>query len=107
MSNWLPILIFPACALLAVVVIALLQQGKELDDRGLLLSFATLFSMALLLALGLLRTHWAQGMLEPTIELAAQLQAHPAMVALDKVHGDDSMILRRRRAGRIWTAANR
>ena len=28
MSDWLPILIFPACALLAVVVIALVQKGK-------------------------------------------------------------------------------
>ncbi|HWS24968.1 MAG TPA: hypothetical protein VN259_00215 [Xanthomonadales bacterium] len=94
MSDWLPILIFPACALLAVVVIALVQKGKELDDRGLLLSFAVLFSMALLLALGLLRTHWAQARLDPTIELAAQLQAHPVIVALEQFHGDDNLALR-------------
>ena len=89
MSEWLPILIFPACALLAVVVIALVQKGKELDDHGLLLSFAVLFSVALLLAMGLLRTQWAQTRLDPTLELAAQLQAHPVIVALEQFHGDD------------------
>lgn len=94
MSDWLPILIFPACALLAVVVIALVQKGKELDDRGLLLSFAVLFSVALLLAMGLLRTQWAQTRLDPTLELAAQLQTHPVIVALDTFHGDDNLALR-------------
>lgn len=94
MSDWLPILIFPACALLAVVVIALVQKGKELDDRGLLVAFAVLFSTALLLSLGLLRSQWAQTRLDPTIELAAQLVAHPVMIALDQVHGDDNMVLR-------------
>ena len=94
MSEWLPILIFPACALLAVVVIALVQKGKELDDHGLLLSFAVLFSVALLLAMGLLRTQWAQTRLDPTLELAAHLQAHPVIVALEQFHGDDNLALR-------------
>lgn len=94
MSEWLPILIFPACALLAVGVIAVVQKGKELDDRALLMSFATLFSMALLLAMGLLRTQWAAAKLEPTVELAAQLQAHPVVEALDQFHGDDNLTLR-------------
>lgn len=94
MSDWLPILIFPACALLSVVVIALIQRGKELHDRALLMAFATLFSMALLLAMGLLRTHWAQVKLDPTVELAGQLQAHPVVEALDQFHGDDNMTLR-------------
>lgn len=94
MIEWLPILIFPACALVAVVVIALVQRGAELDDRGLLVSFAVLFSLALLLTLGLLRTPAVQGKLDPTLELAAQLQAHPLVQALDQFHADDSMRLR-------------
>lgn len=94
MSEWLPILIFPACALIAVVVIALVQNGKELDDRGLLVSFAILFSIALLMSIGALRTHWAQSKLDPTIELAAQLQGHPVVAALEQFHGDDNLALR-------------
>lgn len=94
MSQWLPILIFPACALLAVVIIALIQKGKELDDRGLLVAFSVLLSIALLLCFGLLRSQWTQSKLDPTIELAAQLVAHPVMVSLDLVHGDDNMTLR-------------
>lgn len=94
MIDWLPILIFPTCALVAVAVIALVQRGEELDDRGLLLSFALLFSMALLLALGLLQTRWVQGKLDPTIELAEQLEAHPLVRALAEFHGDDDLLLR-------------
>lgn len=94
MIESLPYLIFPACALVAVVVIALVQRGAELDDRGLLVSFAVLFSLALLLTVGLLRTPSVQGKLDPTIELAAQLQAHPLVQALDTFHADDSVALR-------------
>jgi hypothetical protein len=93
MIEWLPILIFPICALVAVVVIALVQRGAELDDRGLLLSFAVLFSITLLLVFGLLRTQWVQGKLDPTIELAAQLEAHPVIQALTRFHGDDNLAL--------------
>jgi hypothetical protein len=93
MIEWLPILIFPICALVAVVVIALVQRGAELDDRGLLVSFAVLFSLTLLLVFGLLRTQWVQGKLDPTIELAAQLQAHPVIQALTRFHGDDNLAL--------------
>jgi len=94
MSEWLPFLILPACALLAVIVIALIQNGKELDDRGLLVAFAVLLSTALLLSLGVLRTQWVQRKLDPTQELAAQLQAHPVVVALELFHGDDNLALR-------------
>lgn len=93
MIEWLPILIFPACALVAVVVIAVVQRGAELDDRGLLMSFAVLFSIALLLVFGVLRTQWGQGKLDPTIELAAQLEAHPVIQALTRFHGDDNLAL--------------
>ncbi len=93
MTEWLPILIFPICALVAVVVIALVQRGAELDDRGLLVSFAVLFSLTLLLVLGLLRTQWAQGKLDPTLELAAQLEAHPVIQTLTQFHGDDNLAL--------------
>jgi hypothetical protein len=52
-----------------------------------------LFSIALLLVLGLLRTQWGQSKLDPTIELAAQLEAHPVIQALTRFHGDDNLAL--------------
>ena len=89
MIEWLPILIFPLCALVAVLVIALLQRGRELDDQGLLIAFSVLFSLTLLVCFGLLRTQVVQMTLDPVLKQASNLQAHPVFVALEKYYPND------------------
>ncbi len=89
MIEWLPILIFPLCGLVAVVVITLVQRGRELDDQGLLISFAVVFSLALLGCFGLLRTQWVQEKLDPALKQATDLHAHPAFIALETYYPND------------------
>lgn len=87
--NALPYLIFPACALVAVLVIAAIQRGRPLDDRGLLLAFGGLFSLAFLVCFALLRSQWAQATLDPAAKLVTDLQAHPLMRALGDYNLDE------------------
>lgn len=87
--NALPYLIFPACALVAVLIIAAIQRGRPLDDRSLLMAFGGLFSLAFLLCFALLRSQWAQATLDPAAKLVTDLQAHPLMRALGDYHLDE------------------
>lgn len=89
MMGALPYLIFPACALLAVLVIGLLQRGKPLDDRGLLLAFIGLFTVSFLIAMSVVRSQWMAVKLDPQVQVATDLQSHPVFVALENYNLDE------------------
>lgn len=93
MLEWVQVLVFPICALVAVTIIVLVQRGVALDDAGLLWSFGTLFSAALLLCYGLLQTDWLRFRLDPRLAVLAEFDARPAILELRKSSSREHQLL--------------
>ncbi len=82
MIDWISVLVFPLCGLLAALGAGLWLRGQDADDGQIYWSFTAVFVLAIVVCASLLRTDSLQRRLDPMVDAALQLDAHPLFAAL-------------------------
>jgi hypothetical protein len=96
MMAFIPLLILPACALIAVLLLAIFLRGDmQTTDEGLHRSFMLIFSMAFLLCYGLLQRPGVQRWLDPNLQKAHELETYPVYQAVQTYQADEQHRLAR------------
>ena len=101
MIELVGLLIYPACGLIAALGVGFLSHGRDAEDGELYWQFVAFFVMSMLVSVGLLRTEWLQRKLDPQVDAALNLTAHPIMVELATTTAPEAEAIRSEIAGRV------
>ncbi len=101
MIELVGLLIYPACGLIAALGVGLLSRGRDAEDGELYWQFVAFFVMSMLVSVGVLRTEWLQRKLDPQVDAALNLTAHPIMVELATTTAPEAEAIRSEIAGRV------
>ena len=90
MNFLIGLMVMPACATVAGLVIWESVRRQSLDDGALLRNFSVVLLLAVALAWGLLRTDTVRLRLDPVFRFQTEIAAHPVYVAIKDSAPDDA-----------------
>ncbi|HEY0916941.1 MAG TPA: hypothetical protein VGE22_18845 [Solimonas sp.] len=90
MNFLIGLMVLPACAVVAGLVVWESVRRQSLDDGTLLRNFSIVLLLAVALAWGLLRTDAARLQLDPVFRFQTEIAAHPVYAAIQANAPDDA-----------------